>query len=120
MNKLELKIKHVIFLMTQLIQSFNSGILIDEKLHENILIFGISYKTLIGRKPSCISFEKLNGFIRIYDRNRYLMFGSEKYDAIYNGTKSFKVVKSGVTKIFSGFCSKIKVDSHDSLPIETD
>ena len=48
------------------------------------------------------------------------MFGSEKYDAIYNGTKSFKVVKSGVTKLFSGFCSKIKVDSHDSLPIETD
>ena len=48
------------------------------------------------------------------------MFGSEKYDAVYNGTKSFKVVKSGVTKIFSHFCSKIKVDSHDSLPIETD
>ena len=46
------------------------------------------------------------------------MFGSEKYDAIYNGTKSFKVVKSGVTKIFSGFCSKIKVDSHDSLLVE--
>ena len=77
-------------------------------------------KPWLERKPSCISFEKIDGFIRIYDRNRYLMFGSEKYDAIYNGTKSFKVVKNGVTKLFSGFCSKIKVDSHDSLPIETD
>ena len=55
------------------------------KLHENILIYDISYKTLIGSKPLRIRLNKINGFIRIYDGTKYLtLFGSEKYDAIYN------------------------------------
>ena len=60
------------------------NILIDEKSHENILIYDISYKILIGAKPLRTRFDKINGFIRIYDGTRYLvLFGSEKYDAIY-------------------------------------
>ena len=36
-------------------------------------------------KPLCIRFDKIDGFIRVYDRTRYLvLFGSEKYDSIYN------------------------------------
>ena len=46
--------------------------LIDEKPHENILIYDISYKTLIGAKPLHIRFNKIDGFIRIYDGTRYL------------------------------------------------
>ena len=34
-------------------------ILIDGKSQENILIYGISYKTLIGPKPSRINFDKI-------------------------------------------------------------
>ena len=39
------------------------NISIDEKAHEYILIYDISYKTLIDR----IRFFKKNEFIRIYD-----------------------------------------------------
>ena len=53
------------------------NILLDEKSHENILFYDIQYKTLIGTKPLRISFDKINGFIRIYDRARYLvLFGA--------------------------------------------
>ena len=49
------------------------------------MIYDISYKTLIGLNPLRIRFDKIYGFIRIYDGTRYLkLFGSEKYDAIYN------------------------------------
>ena len=39
------------------------NILIDEKPHENILIYDISCKTLIGSKPFHIRFSKIDGFI---------------------------------------------------------
>ena len=59
------------------------NILIDEKLHKNILIQDISYKTLIDPNPLRIRFDQTDGFIRIYDGTRYLTsFGSEKYKAI--------------------------------------
>ena len=62
-----------------------NNILIDEKSHENILVHDISYKTLIDPKPLLIRFDKIDGFIWIYDGTRYLtLLGSEKYDAIYN------------------------------------
>ena len=61
------------------------NILRNKKSHENILVCNISYKTLIDSKRLRIRFDKIDGFIRIYDRTRYLtLFGSEKYDAIYN------------------------------------
>ena len=61
------------------------NILIGEKLHENILIYDISYKTLIGPKPLRIRFDKIDEFIKIYDRTRLLtLFGSEIYGAIYD------------------------------------
>ena len=61
------------------------NILIDKKSHENILISDISYKTLIDPKSLRIIFDKIDGFIRIYDGTRYLtLFGSEKNDAIYD------------------------------------
>ena len=57
----------------------------DKKSQENILIFGVSYKTFIDPKPLDIRFFKIDRFIRIYDRTRYLtFFGSEIYDAIYS------------------------------------
>ena len=50
------------------IKDFNlDNILIDEKSQENILFYNISYKTLIDAKHLRIRFEKIDGFIRIYD-----------------------------------------------------
>ena len=50
------------------IEDFNlDNILIDEKSHKNILVYDISYKTLVGAKPLRIKFDKIDGFIRVYD-----------------------------------------------------
>ena len=81
------------------------NILIDGKSHENILVYNTSYKTLIDVNPLCIRFEKIDGFNRVYDGTRYLVFFvSENYNSIYN-------------IIFHNY-AKIKVDSEDSLPLE--
>ena len=68
------------------IEDFNFyKILMEEKSYENVLFYNISYKTLIYAKPLYIRFDKIDGFIRVYGRTRYLeLFGSEKYDSIYN------------------------------------
>ena len=48
------------------------NVLIDEKSHENILIYDISFKALIVSKPLRIEFDKIDRFIKIYDGTRYL------------------------------------------------
>ena len=79
--------------------------LIDEKSHENILINNISYKTLIGPKPLRIKFDKIDGFIRIYDETRRLtLFGSENFDAIYNQIRYLTSLKAVSLYFFSLFC----------------
>ena len=51
----------------------------DEKSHEDILIYDISCKTLIGAKPMDIKFDKEDGFIRVLYGTRYLvLFRGEK------------------------------------------
>ena len=93
--------------------------LIVEKSHKTHMIYDISYKTLISPKPLRIRFDKIDGFIRIYDGTRHLLlFGSEKYNAIYNRIRYLISLKSSITHVFSHCYAKIKVDSYDSLPIE--
>ena len=50
------------------------NILLDKKSHknsyENILIYDISYKTLMGSKPLRIRLDKIDLFIKIYDGTR--------------------------------------------------
>ena len=95
------------------------NILIDEKLHKNILIYDISCKILIGPLPLRIRFDKVNEFIRIYDRTRYLnLFGSENFNTVYNRIGYLISLKSSVTYVFSPYYAKIKDGSYDSLPIE--
>ena len=92
------------------------NILIEVKSHENILIYDISYKNLIGSKPLCVRFDKIDGFIRIYDGIKYLtLFGSQKYDAIHNRITYLISLNSAITYIFLHYFTKIKVDSCDSL-----
>ena len=49
------------------------NILLDEKPYENILVYNISYKTLIGTKLLHIRFDKVDGFIKIFDGTGYLV-----------------------------------------------
>ena len=84
-----------------------------------ILIYDIPYKTLIGLKHLRIKFNKIDGFIRIYDGTRYLaLLVPEKYHAIYNRIRYFKSLKNGIIYTFPHYCAKIKVDSYDSLSIK--
>ena len=59
--------------------------LIDKKSHKNVLAYNILHKTFNDYKPLRIRFDKIDGFVKVDDETRYLVFfGSEKYDSIYN------------------------------------
>ena len=58
------------------------SILIDEKSHENLWNNDVSYKTFIGSKPLRIRFDKIDGFIRIYDGTRYLTLFTTELDVL--------------------------------------
>ena len=84
--------------------------MIDEKSHENILIYDISYKTLIGSKPLWIRFDIIDGIIRIYDRSRYwILFVTEKYDTIYSRFRYLISLKGNITYIFLTILQKPKL-----------
>ena len=69
--------------------------MIDQKLHENIFIYDISYETVVGGKPLRIRFDEIDGFIRSYDGTSYLvLFRLEKYDAIYSRIRCLTSLKS--------------------------
>ena len=77
------------------------NVLIDEKLHINILIFDISCKTLIGSGPLQIRFDKIDGFIKICDGPEYLvLLDSENYDAICSKIRYFVSLKSRIKYTF--------------------
>ena len=78
------------------------SILIDEKSHENILIYDNSYETLIGSKSLRTRLDKIDWFIRINNGTRYLvLFGPEKYDTIYNRIRYLISQRRGIHMIFS-------------------
>ena len=65
-----------------------------------------------------IRLNKIDGSIRVYDGTRYLVwFGSEKYDYTYKEIRYLISLKSVVIDIISHNYAKIKVDSHESLPL---
>ena len=74
---------------------------------------------MTGAKLVRIRFDKVVGFIEIYDGTRYLeLFTSNKFDIIFNRIRYLIGVKKGITYIFSHNYAKIKADSHYSLPVE--
>ena len=100
------------------IEDFDFGNkLLDKKSYENILIFNISYKTVICAKPLRTRFNKVFCFIRVYNITRYfVLFGPKKYDAIYNRIRYLISPKSHIC--FSHNYPKAKIDLNDSLPLE--
>ena len=95
------------------------NILKDEKSYKNILSYNISYKSLSDYKPFRIRVDKIDVFIRVYDGTRYLvLFGSEKYDSIYDRIRYLISVKSDITSIISHNYATTNVYSYDSLRLE--
>ena len=83
---------------------------IDERSYKNILVYDISYKTLFGSKPLRIKFDEVDRFIRVYDGIRYVvLFGPEKYDAIYNRIRYLISQKIGITRVFFIIMQKSKL-----------
>ena len=55
---------------------------------------------MITAKHLRIRFDKIDGFVRVYDGSRYLvLFGPEKYDLIYKRIRCLVGVNSGVTSV---------------------
>ena len=66
-----------------------------------------------------IRFDKIDGYIKVYDRTRYLvLFGSKKYDYINNRIRYLISVRKGITDLIPHNYAKIKVDSYNSVPLE--
>ena len=73
----------------------------------------------MGAKPSRIRFDKIDGFIKIYDRTRYLIsFDSERYDAIYDRIRYLIKEKRGITYNISYNFARIRIYQYNSLPLE--
>ena len=73
-----------------------------EKLYENILIYGVLYKTLIGVKPLRIMLDKLNRLIRDYDGTKYLLFYvTEICDTIFTRIRYLIGLESSSTYVDS-------------------
>ena len=89
-------------------------ILLDEqsyKTYENVLIYDISYKILIGAKPLRIRFNEINGFIKVYDGIRHqVLFGLRWYDAIYNMIRYLISEKRGITDSINHNFARIRID----------
>ena len=67
----------------------------------------------MGAKPLRIRFDKIDGFIKIYDGTRQLvLFSPERYDPIYDRIRYLVSEKNDITYSFD------RIDSYNSLPIE--
>ena len=65
-----------------------------------------------------IRFDKVNGFIRVYDRNWFVvLLGFEKYNAIYDRIRYLIGLKYGITLVYPYNFGKIKIDLEDDLPL---
>ena len=74
---------------------------------------------MIDAKFLRIRFDKIDGFIIVYDEIRYLvLFGKEKHDFIYSRIRYLIGVKNGITNDISHNYAKTKVDLYDFLPLE--
>ena len=74
---------------------------------------------MIGAKLLCVRFDKVDGFIRVYDGTIYLvLFDPEKYGVIYNRVRYPIALKNSITYIISHNYARIKVDLYDTLPLE--
>ena len=90
------------------------------KNHMEIFWFMTFHKKLLWmKKPLHIWFDKVDGFVKVYDGARSLvLFSPERYDAIYDRVKYFISRKSGITYSTDHNFARMKFDSNNFLPIE--
>ena len=88
-------------------------------LYWNILIYDVLYKKLISGKPLCVMCDKVDGFVRDYNRSKYLaLFGSEKNNINFNRITFLIGLKTNISYVVSHNYANIKIDSDDDLHLE--
>ena len=95
-------------------------ILLDKKLYENISAYNISYKTPTGPKLLHIRFDKIDGFIKVFDgKNKHLvLFDYKLIIKICDKIKYLLSKKSGIANSINPNFGKIRIDSYNPLPIK--
>ena len=69
--------------------------------------------------PLRISFDEIDGFIKMYDRIRCLvLFSNSWYDKICDRIKYLTCKKRGITDSINHSFARIRFNSNNSLPIE--
>ena len=83
------------------------------------MIDDISYKPFMSSIPLRVRFDKIDGYIKIHDRIRYLvLFGHGWYDEICDRIKYLISKRSGIADSTNHNFARIRIDLHTSLPIE--
>ena len=73
----------------------------------------------MGAKPLRLMFNKIDGFIKVPNRIRYLvLFDHEGCDEVCNNIKYLISEKSGITDSNNHNFAPIRIDSYKPLPIE--
>ena len=66
-----------------------------------------------------IRYDEIDGFIKIHNKIRYLVLFDEWCDKICNGIKYLiSEKKNGITDSIDHNFAIVRIDSHNSLPIE--
>ena len=61
--------------------------------------------------PLCVRFDEINGFIKIYDRTKYLvLFGDGFYDEFFDRIKYLISKKGGITDSNNHNFAGIRID----------
>ena len=69
----------------------------------------------MGTKPLRVRFQKVDGFIKVFDGTRHLvLFGTERYDAIDDRIRYLISQKSGITYIVDHNFARIRIEPYNS------
>ena len=102
--------------------NFSDNIL-DEKLYKEkwgkYLNLGHFIQNFNGWKTISFRLDKIDGFIKIHDRIRYLiLFNYGWFDKICDRIKYLISEKSGITDTTNHNFERIRTESYNSLPVE--
>lgn len=84
------------------------------------MIYDTVYKTSYAVKALRIIFDKIDGYIKKYDKNKYLALfhSNETYERMLNKIRCFIMLKSNRSYVCSYKYMKIKIEWDDTLLLE--
>ena len=85
----------------------------------NTLIY-VACKPQYGAKLLRIIFDKVDEYIRKYDRTKYLtlFYSNERWKRNLDRIRYIIMLKSNISDVYSDICAKIKINLDDDLPLK--